>query len=329
MAQIKTIEIGDNKFIDGYKERETAHGYDLLVELAAVSLNPVDLKKQETYQAGAPKILGFDGVGTILAVGEQVTNFKIGEQVYYAGTTTRDGSLQEQQLIDARLVAKKPAQLTVAEAAAFPLVSLTAYELLFEKFHFIPEAGANQGQAILIINGAGGVGSVASQLAKWAGLTVYATASPRNFNWLTQNGVAFPVDYHTDQAHSLAQLPANQFDAIAVFYDITSYLPRLVELAKPFGHIGTIVGVPQPLDITALKNKALSFDWEFMFTKSLEQYRMASQGQILQRVADLIDQGGLKSICTKTYHGLNAANLNAASHLIAAGHNVGKITLTV
>ncbi|MFD0896393.1 zinc-binding alcohol dehydrogenase family protein [Loigolactobacillus binensis] len=329
MTQIKTIEVGTSEFLAGTKAQETPQDRDLLIQLAAVSINPVDLKKLATYQAGAPKILGFDGVGTVLATGAAVKDFLVGDQVYYAGTTARDGSFQAEQLIDARLVAKKPTNLTATEAAAFPLVSLTAYELLFEKFNFIPKAGANKGKSVLLVNGAGGVGSVASQLAKWAGLTVYATASPRNFDWLEQHGVDFPVDYHAGQSNSLAQFAADQFDAIAVFYSIESYLLRLVELTKPFGHIGTIVGTQRPIDIGALKNKALSFDWEFMFTKSLAQYRQASQGQILKQVAALLDAGTLRSITTKTYQGLTAGNLNAASELLKTGHNVGKITLTV
>lgn len=329
MTKIETVEIGRNKFVVGQKESETAQGHDLLVEVLAVSLNPVDLKHVESYQSGNQKIVGYDGVGTVIGIGEQVTNFQVGDQVYYVGTTTRAGSFQAEQLVDERLVAKKPAQLAAAEAAAFPLVSLTAYELLFEKFNFIPQAGANKGRSVLLINGAGGVGSVASQLAKWAGLTVYATASPKNFTWLTQHGVDVPVDYHAGQPNSLQQLADDQFDAIAVFYNIESYLPRLVQLAKPFGHIGTIVGTQKPVDIALLKNKALSFDWEFMFTKAREQYRMASQGQILSQVAELINSGELKSIKTKTYSGLNAANLNTASKLIATGHTVGKVTLTV
>ncbi|MCL5458851.1 zinc-binding dehydrogenase [Loigolactobacillus coryniformis] len=329
MTTIKTIEIAQGQFIDGQKESELAQGHDLLVMVAAVSLNPVDLKHVATFKTGDLRIVGYDSAGTVIGVGEQVTDFQIGDQVYYAGTTTRDGSFQEAQLIDERLVAKKPAQLAVAEAAAFPLVSLTAYELLFEKFNFIAQAGANEGKSILLVNGAGGVGSVASQLAKWAGLTVYATASPRNFDWLIQHGVDVPVDYHAGQPNSLDQFADNQFDAVAVFYSIESYLPRMVELAKPFGHIGTIVGTQKPIDIALLKNKALSFDWEFMFTKAREQYRMASQGQILSQITDLLATGDLKSITTKTYQGLNAANLNAASELLAAGHTVGKITLIV
>lgn len=323
----KVIKIENHKFVDAEVDDIKATGNDLLVEVKAVSINPADARKVEHLKPNRPNIVGYDGLGKIIQMGSNVENFEVGDVVYYAGSNIRPGSFQEQQLVDARLVAKVPQTLSIDQSVGFPLVSLTAYEILFEKFRFKAEKNANKGKKILIINGAGGVGSVASQLAKWAGLTVYATASPKNFEWLKSHGADFPIDYHTDSDNSLQKLSDNSFDATVCFYDISDYLSDLIRLTKPFGHIGTIVGVNRPIDITALQRKSLSFDWELMFTKSAENYHMESQGEILKKITNLIDSNQLKRIDTKTIVGINATGVNEALKLLNTGHNVGKITL--
>ena len=294
---------------------------ELLIEVKAASLNPIDLKRRPTTQT----ILGYDGYGTIVAIGAEVDQFSVGQTVFYAGTTHKDGSFQNYQTVAAQLCALAPTNLTPAQAAGLPLVSLTAFELLFEKLHFTAAPQANQGQTLLIINGAGGVGSILSQLAQWAGLTVYATSSPSHFDWLKKNGVTQPVDYHAVSQHqTLAQIPDIHFDAIAVLYDITSYLPELSRLIKPLGQIGAIVGVDHPLDLAALKAKSVSFAWEYMFTKTDFKVNQASQGAILHQIAHLMTQQSLQPITTQTFNGLTAHTFTAASEALTSGHATGK-----
>ncbi|MFV0557879.1 MAG: alcohol dehydrogenase catalytic domain-containing protein, partial [Enterococcus sp.] len=226
-------------FIEQKQPLPTAKGHDLLVQVRAVSVNPVDVKLRRSTQAQQKlKILGFDGVGEVVAVGQKATKFQLGDTVFYAGSTQRSGSNQEYQLVDERIVALAPKMLSLEQAAALPLTGLTAYELLFEKFGLRAQEKANAGN-ILVINGSGGVGSILTQLAQWAGLSVYATASPHNFAWLQKMGVKTPIDYHQPLKESL---PADlRFDYIAVLHDIAPYFEQLTPLIKPFGHLGTIV----------------------------------------------------------------------------------------
>lgn len=294
---------------------------ELLIKVIATSLNPVDLKRQAITNT----ILGYDGYGEIMACGTAMTDWHAGQLVYYAGTTQKDGSFQNYQVVNAAICALAPTNLTASAVAGLPLVSLTAYELLFEQCHFPAQANANLGKKLLIINGAGGVGSIMSQLAKWAGFEVYATSSPSHFDWLTANRVDFPVDYHlTSTQSTLADYPDQTFDAIAVLYDITDYLPEITRLIKPFGQVGTIVGTANPLALTPLKAKSVTFSWEYMFTKTDYNYQTASQGQILQQVAELMTTGMLHPITTQVYHGLTVETFNTITTELMTGHFPGK-----
>lgn len=305
-------------------EIPTPQPKELLIKVMASSLNPVDLKRR----AVTTTILGYDGYGTVQTVGTDVTHFHPGDIVFYAGSTQIDGSLQHYQCVPEAICALAPTSISAAEIAGLPLVSLTAYELLFEKLGFTAKQNANYGQSLLIINGAGGVGSLLSQLAKWAGLTVTATSSPAHFDWLKANGVDQPLDYHSPSAlTNLAGLPDNAFDAIAVLYDIEDYLPEVARLIKPFGQVGTIVGNAHPLNLAPLKPKSASFLFEYMFTKSDFQYQTASQGAILHQIAQLIDAQLLHPITTAHYNGLTVANLQTITDKLLAGHTTGKQVL--
>lgn len=320
----------ENSFIDTMVEVPEVVGRDLLVKIKAVSVNPVDTKlRQDTPKRNALRVLGFDAVGEVVAIGEEVTDFQIGDRVFYAGTTTRHGSNQEFQLVDERIVALAPETLSDEEAAALPLTSLTAYELLFEKFGVIPEEGKNQGKSILVINGAGGVGSILNQLAKWAGLEIYATANPNNFDWLKKIGVDHPVDYHGDLKANLREIGAHQFDYVAVLFDVTRYFDQIETLVKPFGHVGTIVGIHEPLDIGVWKNQAASFDWEYMFAKTDHDYLIETQGQALKTIAHLADQKKIIPTLSKVYDsGINAATLKQATKDVETGHMLGKVVVS-
>jgi len=301
--------------------------FDLIVRVEAVSLNPVDLKRHENLKS--PTVLGYDAVGIIREVGARVTDFKVGERVFYAGTTQRPGSNQAYQAVDARLAAKAPEGFDVAEIAALPLVSLTAWELLFEKMRFVPEAGANAGQTLLVVNGAGGVGSVLTQLAAWSGLTVLATASPKNFEWLTDHNVTTPIDYHQDLVAAVHAADYESLDGIAILYSPEAYTPAAGALIKPFGHVGTIVGPGREIDLAAIKNQAASLDFEYMFAKSDHHYQIETQGEILKQISDLVSKLKITSPVTKVFEGLTVENMGAAAQLQASGHQVGKIVITL
>ncbi|TLQ51734.1 zinc-binding alcohol dehydrogenase family protein [Lacticaseibacillus casei] len=302
---------------------------EVIVQVAGVSVNPVDTKRRQTApRQKTPQILGYDAVGTITQIGSAVTAFHVGDRVIYAGTTRKPGSDQQFQAVDADLIALAPKQAPTADLAALPLVGLTAWELLFEKMGFIPEYNANKGQHLLIINGAGGVGSMLSQLARWSGLNVLATSSPKNHDWLRTHGVATPLDYHKDLVSQVRQAGVQTVDGVALLYHPEPYLATASQLIRAFGHIGCIVGPQSGLDLAVVKDKAASFDYEYMFAKTDFDYCVATQGAILSKLLTLYQDGQIKASVTKEFTGINVANLKAATQLVEEGHMVGKVVLT-
>ncbi|MGX7162950.1 zinc-binding alcohol dehydrogenase family protein [Enterococcus massiliensis] len=323
----KTNKDGDFSatILSDTQEVKELAAHDLLVEIGAVAVNPIDLKRQQLIPENQTEVLGYDAVGKVVAMGSKVSTDFLGKRVYYMGTTKREGSYQKYQLVDEELVALAPTTFSDGEAAALPLTSLTAWELLFEKFQLIPEENTNSGKKILLINAGGGVGSIAGQLAKWCGLEVYGTASPKHFSWLEINGVDHCLDYHQDLA---SQLPAQlKFDFIACFYDSSEYLPQLAALIQPFGRIGSIVNTAESLDLNPLKNLSVSFDWVYVFTKT-DFSQGTSQGIILKKIADLVENGKLTSTMRKEFtDGITQKNLAEAFSLVQKGHP-GKVVLS-
>lgn len=317
-------------FLDENKPIPSPNPHDILVKIKAVSVNPVDLKLREgVKKQNQLSVLGFDAVGEVVSIGTEVKKFTIGDRVFYAGTTKRAGANQEYQLVDEAIAALAPKNLSDEAAAALPLTSLTAYELLFDKFGLKAQENANQGKTLLVINGAGGVGSMLTQLAHWVGLTVYATASPNNFDWLKRNGVDHLLDYHQDLKQSLEELGTQTVDYIAVLFNIVPYFDAVAELIKPFGHIGTIVGLDKALDISRLKNKSVSFVWEYMFAKTDFNYQMETQGAALALIAQLAEEGKITTTVSKVYKsGINAANIKQAATDVEAGHMRGKVVVS-
>ncbi|GKT03286.1 zinc-binding alcohol dehydrogenase family protein [Furfurilactobacillus sp. WILCCON 0119] len=314
--------------VDGTRPAPVAGDHDVVVAVTAVSVNPVDTKLRQNLTAA--KILGYDAVGTVIHAGALVDNVAVGDRVYYAGTTGRDGSNAEQQVVDARIVAKAPATLTDAAAAALPLTSLTASEVLFEKMGFTNAVNANRGQELLIINGAGGVGSMAIQLAKWAGLTVTATASrPETIAWVKQLGADRVFNHRENLVEQAHAENIDGFDGILILHSTDQYFEQAAQLVKAFGHVASIVENQGPLPLGLLKNKAASFDWEYMFAKTDYQQDLASQGRELAQIATLVDAGALQSTLTKTIaDGINAASLRAAHQLVEANKMTGKVVVT-
>lgn len=300
---------------------------DLLVEVKGISLNPVDVKvRQNMSPDQGPRILGFDAAGIVRQVGSEVSKFKVGDEVFYAGDLTRPGTNAEYHLVDERIVGKKPSSLDFAEAAALPLTSITAWELLFDALKVAENGG--EGEAILIIGGAGGVGSILIQLAKkLTKLKVIATASrPETIAWTKKMGADEVINHRESLVDQLKELNI-QPRYVASLTATDQHFPAILELIKPQGHIA-FIDDPQTLDIKPGKTKALSFSWEFMFTRSMFQTAdMAQQHLLLNRVSEMIDQGILISTMSQHLGKINVDNLIQAHTLQESGRVIGKNVL--
>lgn len=319
-------------FIEFETDKPTPAGHDLLVKISAVSVNPVDFKIRQNAAKDTvldePKIIGWDAVGTVEAIGELVTGFRVGDQVYYAGDLTRSGSNAEYQLVDERIVGRKPETLTDAEAAAIPLTALTAWESFFDRIRINPEI--DKGKSVLILAGAGGVGSIAIQIAKQvAGLTVIATASrPESQEWCRKMGADYVVN-HYDLKTELEKIGYPQVHYILDFVNINAYWETAVELIRPQGHIVSITGSSDPLNLSLLKSKSVSFSWEFMYTRSMYTTDdIDTQRNILNRVADLLDQGVFRHTLTTNLQGFTVENLKKAHHMQESGKTIGKTVIS-
>lgn len=307
-----------------------AAGRDLLVEVRAVSVNPVDYKVRRSTapEPGAWKVLGWDAAGVVRAVGPEVTMFQPGDAVYYAGSLIRPGTNAELHLVDERIVGHKPQSLDWAEAAALPLTALTAWETLFDRIGVDrPVPGA--APAIVIIGGAGGVGSIAVQIARHCtDLTVIATASrAETREWALGLGAHHVLDHSVPLAPQVAALG---IDAPAFVFSTThtaEHVPDVAELIAPQGRFA-LIDDPEGFDIMRFKRKAVSIHHELMFTRSLYQTPdMAEQGTILNRVAALVDAGHLRTTLAERLSPINAANLKQAHARLESGSARGKIVL--
>jgi zinc-binding alcohol dehydrogenase family protein len=304
---------------------------DLLVRVKAISVNPVDTKVRSTVkqELPAPKILGYDAAGVVEAIGNNVTLFKPGDEVFYAGDITRPGTNSELHLVDERIVGKKPASLDFAQAAALPLTSLTAWELMFERMR-IDVNGSDRGKSMLILSGAGGVGSMAIQLAKLAGLVVIAAASrPETVEWCKQLGADYVIDHRRSVKDELKAAGFERVNYIVNLVDTDGYWQLMGELIAAQGHIGCIVEPKKDVYVgNPLKDASIGIHWESMFTRSRHKTPdMIEQHKILDRVADLIDAGKIKGSLHKTLTPINAINLREAHKLIESGKSIGKVAL--
>lgn len=302
---------------------------EILVEVKAVSINPVDVKVRSPKDKveESPRVLGWDASGVVQAVGPNVTLFKEGDEVYYAGDITRPGTNQQFHLVDERIVGHKPKSLTHAEAAALPLTTITAYEAMFERLGIHPN-GADAGQTILMIGGAGGVGSIAIQLAKRAGLVVIATASrPETADWVMSFGADHVVNHKEDIVAQTRALGFQHVDHIAIFNDMRHW-NAAVELIRPQGGIVTIDDTDLPMPMSGLKTKAASLHWELMFTRSMfSTPDMIKQHQALSLVAAEIDAGRLKTTVSTVLSPISAETMRAAHAMVEAGNMKGKVVV--
>lgn len=299
---------------------------DLCIAVQAISVNPIDLKMQESLAADATRILGWDATGIVQAVGSDCAYFQVGEAVMYAGSLVRSGCQAQYHVVDERLVGKKPEILTFAESAAIPLTALTAWEALHERLALQP---TTEQTSILIINGAGGVGSMAVQLAKQLGLTVIATASRQEtHDWVKQMGADIVLNHHQPLKEALQQHGKNTVDYILCLHDTNAYWQQMCDLIVPQGKICAVVTTQQSVDLAPLKEKSASFAWEFVFTRAT--FQTADQNKqhfILNQIANAYQAQQLKKTCTQTLYPITAKNLTQAYQQLRSGKMIGKLTL--
>lgn len=318
-----------------------ATGHDLLVQVAAISVNPVDTKiRTRVAPESGYKVLGWDAVGEVVAVGDEVTAYKAGDIVWYAGDLTRPGSNAEFQLVDERIVGRKPAKLTNAQAAAVPLTAITAWELLFDRLGFAKDYAASSKtafaksdsarQQILIIGAAGGVGSILVQLAaKLTGALVIGTASRRESQqWVSALGADYVIDHSKPLSEELARIGVPEVSHVISLNATEQHFAEIAKVVAPQGKFALIDDPAEPLDIGLLKTKSVSLHWEFMYTRSMYQTAdMHKQRELLNEVAELIDNGVLNTTLGEHYGAINADNLKRAHSHLEAGRTIGKIVL--
>ncbi len=321
----------EQSLIDVQVDKPEPSSKDLLVAVKAISVNPVDTKIRvsKAQTETTPRILGWDAAGEVIAIGSEVEHYAVGDQVYYAGDITRPGSNSEFQLVDECIVGKKPVSLSYSEAAALPLTSITAWEALFDRLG-ISHQGEDAGKSILIIGGAGGVGSIAIQLAsKLARLNVIATASrDESRDWCLKLGATLVINHHQSLTDQLAAQNIPDVDYILCLNDTDQHWSAMTQTIAPQGSICSIVETTQPVELGLLKSKSVSFVWEMMFTRSMFQTSdMIEQQKLLNTVSDLVDSGELVTTVNQVMQPINAENLRKAHAMIEQGSSIGKVVL--
>jgi len=318
-------------FVDVDIAEPELRGRDLLVSVRAVSVNPVDTKVRSprSGEEREPRVLGWDASGVVERTGPDCTIFKPGDEVYYAGSIVRPGCNSELHLVDERIVGRKPASLSFAQAAALPLTAITGWEALFDQMKIAAD-GADSGRTLLVIGGAGGAGSIAIQLAKKiARLSVIATASrEESREWCRSLGADLVVDHTKDIVSQIRSSGIENVDYVYCTNSIEEHLGAIAEIVAPKGRVCSIVGGGSGVNVGSLFDKSASFSWELMFTRPRYQTGdMIEQHRLLDRVSELVDQGVLRTTLREVITPLNAENLRKAHGLIESGHTVGKIVL--
>lgn len=301
--------------------------HDLLVRVKAISVNPIDYKVRSSMQPenGQAKVIGYDASGIVEAVGGGVTLFKPGDEVFYAGDITRPGANSEFHLVDERIVGRKPGTLDWAESAAIPLTSITAWEMLFDHLR-VPYGQKTQKGALLVINGAGGVGSMLIQLARrLTGLTVVATASrPDTEKWVRKFGAHYVINHRKPLSEELRGLGIEYAEYVAALTASDKHHDEIVKLIAPQGYL-VMTDDPKVFDIMPFKRKAVGINWEFMFARSMHKTPdMIEQHHLLNEVSALLDAGVLKTTLNETLSPINAANLKLAHARVEGGASIGK-----
>ena len=339
MAKIKAIGFtggcglnDSGAFVEFEQEMPEAKGNDILVEIKAVSVNPLDTKVRGRLvdKTPEPSVLGWDASGIVTAIGERVSFFNVGDEVYYSGSVMRSGTNATHQLVDERLVGIKPKTLSFEEAAAMPLTAITAWESIFDRLKVNPEA--DQGKSIFIIGGAGGVGSIAIQLAKnIANLKVVATASrEESKQWCLDLGADVVLNHKEDLLEQYKQAQLTQPHYILCLNSSDEHFLNMSEIILPQGSICCIVDFEKAINFNVLKSKSVSLSWEFMMTRAMyETDDMVQQHQLLDIFSSIVDEGAVKSTLKNSLGDLNVDNLVKAHGLLEQGNTIGKIVLSV
>ena len=329
----KSLPIDDaSSLVDFEAAKPEPKGRDIRVAVKAISANPVDYKvrKRAAPPAGQTKILGYDAAGIVDAIGPDVTLFKPGDEVFYAGSILRQGTNSEFHLVDERIVGAKPKTLSFAQSAALPLTSITAWELLFDRLGAVPGKSVDP-RTLLIIGGAGGVGSILIQLARrLTGLTVVASASrPESQEWCLDLGAHAVIDHARPMKEQIEKLKLPPVALIASLTNTEQHYKALADIIAPQGKFG-LIDDPQEFTFSVFKGKAVSVHWESMFTRSSFQTPdMIAQHNLLNDVADLIDKGVLRTTLDQAFGAINAANLKRAHALLESGKSRGKISTEI
>ena len=311
------------------KETPKPEGKDILVKIKAISVNPIDTKVKASLVGNeSSKILGWDASGIVEAIGEKVQNFNIGDEVFYAGDIGREGSYATHQLVDERIVGNKPENLSFEESAAMPLTSIAAWEALFDRMQIDPEK--DKGKRLLIIGGAGGVGSIAIQLAKKvAGLKVIATASRKESkNWCRSLGADGVLDHRKDLKEEMNLLNIDNFNYILCLNNTDYYFDTMADIIAPQGMICSLVSTEKEHDLDVLKKKSVTFSWEFMFTRSMFNTEdIVEQRKILNKVSELLESDEIKTTMALNLGLLSTDNIFETHQLIEQGRSIGKVVL--
>ncbi len=327
----ENLPIDDEKsLVDVIIPKPNAKGRDLLVKVMAIAVNPIDTKmRKNRATVNAPQILGWDVAGIVEEVGEECGLFKRGDEVYYAGELNRQGCNSEYHLVDERIVGKKPKTLDFPQSAALPLTSITAYESLFDRLKVSKVPIENKGKVILIIGAAGGVGSMAVQLAKNAGLTVVGTASrPETVQWIKSFGADYTINHYESFKSQLNELSIQNVEYILCLNATASHWVNMAESIKPQGTICSIVDTDGQVNLNLLKPKSVGFIWELMFTRSMFKTEdMIKQHHLLNEITTMIDSGKIKTTINEILSPINAQNLRKAHKSLEEGRTIGKIVL--
>jgi zinc-binding alcohol dehydrogenase family protein len=327
----QSLPISDpESFLDLRADKPVPRARDLLVEIRAIGINPVDAKIRAGGGPGSPggdlKILGWDAAGIVRAAGAEVTLFGPGDEVFYAGSVDRPGCYAEFQCVDERIVGRKPKNVAFAEAAAMPLTTITAWEMLFDRL----KINRNQEGSLLIVGGAGGVGSIGTQLAReLTKLKVVATASrPETRAWCLKMGAHYVVDYRQSLSGQVQAIVPGGVNYVLALTKVEDHFEEIVESMAPQSALALIENPARPLEITKLKPKSIAIHWEFMFTRSRFQTTdMGEQGRLLTEVGELMDQGRIRTTLQTNLGQITAGNVKRAHALVESGRTIGKIVL--
>lgn len=325
-----TLDQG-NQFKTFQLNTPSPSGHDILVKVQSISVNPVDTKQRLLPVEQSPRILGFDAVGTVEAVGNEVTMFKVGDTVMYSGSPNQHGSNAEYQLIQENLVAHVPNNISAEQSASLPLTGLTASETLFDCFNISYNPDDNKGKSLLIINAAGGVGSITIQIAKYYGLHVITTASREETQkWCYDLGADIVLNHKEDLKQQLIEHDINEVDYIFCTFNTDMYYEKMIDMIKPRGHIATIVAFNDKQDLNLLKPKSITFSHEFMFARPIHQTNdMIKHHEYLKDIAIKVEQGHYQPTTTQVLNGLTEDNLYKAHQILESQSMIGKLVINI